>query len=794
LRKFELHWNISGGKISLTPKGFAAYKNMNFLHGIDMPEGNYHISRLIDEGFEMRREVRTITTPEYMYDESDKCSPEDLDDPEDLDIDDLEEDIEDGAEILPSTDGSYSKSTNRTDFGLRGYTVESNNMTYSGENPMSPISSGGQYAASRNLSSLEEIDGKAVALSDEETLTINATNFVPTENARPNTLGNIYKKRDWDRNWSSDRLYSFLLMKSSNLPCKTIQKMMEVNRRIDKEFISASEMSSSSLNERLDLVNKKIEKVLSDPEPEKQNIYCSPIGRVLNFDIVENGAIDVNADEDLFYYDRRFKKSNILHEAILHMGGEESNKYLDTLLSLSGKKLSLLDLILKSAHRTIDTYNKDRKSYSKIFKDGSAEGGSVDTLKKSDEVGEVSSMILKRVLELLPKDSVAEGYHTLKMHSYPKTVFQKALVNDLIVSHVFLNQDLCKEVLFAKTATESSRILTKFCLPFINASSDIISVDRGREENINLLLEEFKRGGSPNIATVIQGFIVDGAEMYYNKLVDRIDNIDMVRVKGNLLNMYRKSAFNHRSHSQLTIEQTKKNILKKGLPLTRPYPNGPTKLPKVLDDSIMIDKVGIVEAGKELGHCIGSKIETETWLFREETVCAEVCNLTGRVVQCYDMNDKITSQSKSFVKKIEVAVLDMKRSGWFSEDSSNLKAENENITVDGVVMEAQENGGIIYRNVPETIALNIGQGEVAVLDNPGPLDYLAETRQMYFKEGLFIETFTDEDGNKETFEESIVYSTHEPYDGDKPTLSLGVLRKLTEMYDLVLNSDGSINL
>lgn len=147
-------------------------------------------------------------------------------------------------------------------------------------------------------------------------------------------------------------------------------------------------------------------------------------------------------------------------------------------------------------------------------------------------------------------------------------------------------------------------------------------------------------------------FIDDGRELYEtypDELVFDDISIKLVPVEGTLLKQIKSSIYNHNEERKITTEQ-KLRLLCGGELMEHVV-----EIPEALLQYHMKFKKSLVFAGKELGHCIGSKTESKNLFFRNGSVCAEVSYNDDRftVSTCLDAKNQNTENAEAFRRLIE---------------------------------------------------------------------------------------------------------------------------------------------
>ena len=168
-----------------------------------------------------------------------------------------------------------------------------------------------------------------------------------------------------------------------------------------------------------------------------------------------------------------------------------------------------------------------------------------------------------------------------------------------------------------------------------NASHDKLDTFRYRKDALHLVT-----------------YLTDAMQMYRdNKDYSRVDGNGRLRtykvIASSLKKMIEAAIDNHildayRLANINELEKKKLNSIKMAPPS---IPLG-IKLGKAL-----IKTQGrMIRLGKKCNHCIGSKINSTNIFFNKSTICAEVSinQSNGKIIQCYDANNKVTIKSKKF--------------------------------------------------------------------------------------------------------------------------------------------------
>jgi hypothetical protein len=70
----------------------------------------------------------------------------------------------------------------------------------------------------------------------------------------------------------------------------------------------------------------------------------------------------------------------------------------------------------------------------------------------------------------------------------------------------------------------------------------------------------------------------------------------------------------------------------------------------------------LIDAGRSLHHCIGSYANRDGLVhYRKDDVCAQVDEVSGKIIQCYDIYDQVTEASKAFEELISFAIHDWRK-------------------------------------------------------------------------------------------------------------------------------------
>ena len=129
-----------------------------------------------------------------------------------------------------------------------------------------------------------------------------------------------------------------------------------------------------------------------------------------------------------------------------------------------------------------------------------------------------------------------------------------------------------------------------------------------------------------------------------------------LEIKGSVKKMIQKSIFNHR----LEKEKRKSRLLeeKENLLIKSPF-----KLPDWLEEIRLKTTHQIIIAGIECNHCIGNYSNDKNHLFfRDKNNCCLQLNIENkRVIQCYDINDTVTKNSKELERKVNNAMSKIKK-------------------------------------------------------------------------------------------------------------------------------------
>jgi hypothetical protein len=81
-----------------------------------------------------------------------------------------------------------------------------------------------------------------------------------------------------------------------------------------------------------------------------------------------------------------------------------------------------------------------------------------------------------------------------------------------------------------------------------------------------------------------------------------------------------------------------------------------------LDEYHMKTGGELIDAGRELHHCIGSYANRDGLVhYRKDNVCAQVDEVSGKIIQCYDIYDQVTDASKAFEEMISFAIHDWRK-------------------------------------------------------------------------------------------------------------------------------------
>jgi len=137
--------------------------------------------------------------------------------------------------------------------------------------------------------------------------------------------------------------------------------------------------------------------------------------------------------------------------------------------------------------------------------------------------------------------------------------------------------------------------------------------------------------------------------MIYNRNKDSKYNNRVIEVKGSPLRMLKNSIFNHRQDREIN----KLEMLEKpNYPMTLP----PVNLPNWIEAIRIKDTHSLISAGMECRHCIGSYTHSNDIFVRERDICAQIDRNSLRVIQCYDVEDRITKESEKLKSKLTRAL------------------------------------------------------------------------------------------------------------------------------------------
>jgi hypothetical protein len=144
-------------------------------------------------------------------------------------------------------------------------------------------------------------------------------------------------------------------------------------------------------------------------------------------------------------------------------------------------------------------------------------------------------------------------------------------------------------------------------------------------------------------------YIKDGKEIYeryQGRTVEKEGRLlKMAEVKGSFLKQLKNSIYNHNLEEKMSIDEKLQLLLDEK---TEPDMYIDMKLSEVLEDHRIKTKKEMIILGKELGHCLGSKIDSKDLFFRFETVCVQINIENTLVVQCSDRKNKTTDKSNVF--------------------------------------------------------------------------------------------------------------------------------------------------
>lgn len=309
---------------------------------------------------------------------------------------------------------------------------------------------------------------------------------------------------------------------------------------------------------------------------------------------------------------------------------KEKEYFLDDLLKFPvAKTVYILEQILKE---TFPKELTDNPIFSYIKTHG------IDSIKRkeTENLFDRYSDIIRNMPNSIDRFPLYESCHVPTLSVYPETEFQWALVNNYMISNRF-----------ALNTTELTHVL----LPYIQASEKAVELYkniRAEEHNTWRIYVDNSCDKKYELSGMLM-YIEDGKQIYERYKGHTVEKegrlLRMKEIKGSFLKQIKNSIYNHNIEKKMSIEEKLQLLLSEK---TEPDMPIDIELSEVLEDHRIKTKKEIIILGKELGHCLGTKVDSKDLFFRLDTVCLQVSIEDKRVVQCRDIKNSITDKSKAF--------------------------------------------------------------------------------------------------------------------------------------------------
>jgi len=307
----------------------------------------------------------------------------------------------------------------------------------------------------------------------------------------------------------------------------------------------------------------------------------------------------------------------------------------------------------------------------------------------NNDVVKTSHGTLEKVFDRLRSSTDPKKEFYLKIHGTPKTDLQKAMSMGR-AEELFYDAEFLKVYLFSGSVGDSIKFLTSSVRKELVISDKFLSIEQSVTVDTENMIKSFNKGEDffGHYSSVVS-YLKDGAEFYDTSEPLSVDEGGYKEVKGSLVNQLRNAAYNHRVDAKKGLDKKLKEFMSRSIPMRREPPSGLAQMPQVVQDTLLLSKVKIIELGHEFGHCFGGRHSSENWLLNRGTVCAEIDCISGSVVECRDIRNKITVKSKGFRKDLKEAMAVIKLSGGLDSPTPKTTrglSSRQNISVDGELL------------------------------------------------------------------------------------------------------------
>jgi len=328
--------------------------------------------------------------------------------------------------------------------------------------------------------------------------------------------------------------------------------------------------------------------------------------------------------------------------------------------------------------------------------------------KETENLFDIYTNIVKNIPKSVDRFPLHESCHIPTLTVYPETEFQWALVNGYIKS---LNTTIKFEESFANE-------ITRLLLPYIQASEKALKIYkdfRAREaNNINWAICEGREYNDKYELDGMLQYIKDGKEIYERYQGRTIEKegrlLKMTEVKGSFLKQLKNSMYNHNLEEKMSIDEKLQLLLDEK---TEPDMYIDMKLSEVLEDHRIKTKKEMIILGKELGHCLGTKVDSKDLFFRFETVCVQISVENYRVVQCSDRKNKTTETSELFelflCDEFNKIGIELTSKVYYDEELRNDVRAMHGVDIN--------EDGVVIANVIEENINNVGDNAPIIFNN-----------------------------------------------------------------------------
>lgn len=308
----------------------------------------------------------------------------------------------------------------------------------------------------------------------------------------------------------------------------------------------------------------------------------------------------------------------------------EKEYFLDDLLKFSSAKTAYtLEQIFKTIF-TISTSDNPIFHYMKTL------GTDSIKRKETENLFDRYSDIVRNIPKSIDRFPLYESCYVPTLSVYPETEFQWALVNNYMISNRF-----------ALNTTELTHVL----LPYIQASEKALELYkniRAEEHNTWRIYVDNSCDKKYELSGMLM-YIEDGKQIYERYKGHTVEKegrlLKMKEIKGSFLKQIKNSIYNHNIEKKMSIEEKLQLLLSEK---TEPDMPIDIELSEVLEAHRIKTKKEMIILGKELGHCLGTKVDSKDLFFRLDTVCLQVSIENKCIAQCRDIKDTITDKSKAF--------------------------------------------------------------------------------------------------------------------------------------------------